>query len=100
MSTILVVSDCGPIQYLTLLGRIELLTHFFGEVLVPSAVVRELSHPSTPEPIHAFILSQPAWLKIVECPTTNPKFDRFGVGEREALTVALLHPGAVLLCDV
>jgi len=99
MSSILVVSDTGPIHYLTLLGRIELLTHFFGDVLVPSAVVRELSHPSTPEPIRAFILSQPVWLKVVECLTTDPKFDRFGAGEREALTVALSHPGAVLLCD-
>jgi uncharacterized protein len=99
MSSILVVSDTGPIQYLTQLGRVELLKQFFGEVVVPSAVVRELSHPSTPEPIRAFILGQPAWLKIVECPTTDPKFNRFGAGEREALTVALFLPSAVLLCD-
>ncbi len=99
MSVLLVVSDTGPIHYLTLLGRIEVLSHFFGEILVPSAVLRELNHHSTPQPIRELMLNRPAWMKEVDCPRTNSKFDRFGIGEREALTVALLHPGAVLLCD-
>ncbi|MFO0937492.1 MAG: hypothetical protein U0798_13360 [Gemmataceae bacterium] len=95
----IVVSDTGPIHYLTLLGRIDLLAHFFGEVLVPSAVIWELSHSSTPDAIRDFMSNRPAWLKEISCPQTDPKFDRFGIGEREALTVALRHPGSVLLCD-
>jgi predicted nucleic acid-binding protein len=99
MSSILVVSDTGPIHYLTLLGRIDLLPHFFGEVLVPSAVLQELNHSSTPQVIREFMSSQPDWLNVVDCPVTDPKFNHFGVGEREALTMAFLNPGAVLLCD-
>jgi predicted nucleic acid-binding protein len=99
MSSILVVTDTGPIHYLTLLGRIGLLPHFYGEVLIPAAVLRELGHASTPQQIRDFIHGQPSWLKVIDCPETDPKFDRFGIGEREALTVAMLHPGAVLLCD-
>lgn len=99
MSSVVVVSDTGPILYLTLLGRIDLLPHFFGEVLVPSAVLQELSHPNAPQPLQEMILNMPSWIKEVACPETDPKFDGFGVGEREALTIALLHPGSVLLCD-
>jgi hypothetical protein len=99
MSPVLVVSDTGPIHYLTLLGRIELLSHFFGEVLVPSAVIRELSNSSTPEPVRDLIANKPPWMKEVACPETDPKFNGLGIGEREAMTVALLNPGAVLLCD-
>jgi predicted nucleic acid-binding protein len=99
MASVIVISDTGPIHYLTLLGRVELLAHFYGEVLVPSAVLCELNHSSTPQPIRELIANLPPWLKEVACPTTDPRFDGLGIGEREALTVALLHPGSVLLCD-
>jgi uncharacterized protein len=99
MSPVLVVSDTGPIHDLTLLGRIEVLAHFFGEMLVPTAVLGELSEPNTPQPVRDMIASKPTWMKEVTCPETNPKFAGFGAGEREALTVASLHPGAVLLSD-
>lgn len=99
MTPVVVISDTGPIHYLILIGRVDLLPHFFGEVLVPSAVLRELNHPHTPLPVREWILNRPPWLKEVVCSRTNPKFDGFGPGEREALTIAALNPDSVLLCD-
>jgi predicted nucleic acid-binding protein len=99
MTPVVVISDTGPIHYLILIGRVDLLSHFFGEVLVPSAVLRELNHPHTPLPVREWILNRPPWIKEVVCPKTAPRFDGFGLGEREALTVAALNPGSVLLCD-
>lgn len=99
MSPVVVISDTGPIHYLILIDRVELLFHFFGEVLVPSAVLRELNNPHTPLPVRTWILNRPSWIKEVICSRTDPKFNGFGLGEREALTLALLNPCSVLLCD-
>jgi len=44
----LIVADTGPLQYLLLIGQIELLPSLFGDIYIPSSVVGELSHPRTP----------------------------------------------------
>lgn len=39
----IVVADSGPLHYLILLGHVDLLRRFYGQVLVPEAVAHELS---------------------------------------------------------
>ena len=42
-------SDTSPIHYLLLIGEINLLPKQFQEILIPPAVVAELSHPHAPQ---------------------------------------------------
>jgi len=48
----LVVSDATPFNILIRAELSHLLPTLFGRVVVPPAVQRELTHPSTPEVIH------------------------------------------------
>ena len=44
----IIVSDTTPINYLVLIGEIDLLEKLYRRVIVPQAVVHELHHPRTP----------------------------------------------------
>jgi hypothetical protein len=43
-----VVSDAGPLHYLTLVGHADKHPVLYGAVAVPERVAVELSHPNTP----------------------------------------------------
>lgn len=47
------MADSTPINILARIGQIELLHRVFGEVLIPPAVVAELSAPQTPDVVRA-----------------------------------------------
>jgi predicted nucleic acid-binding protein len=50
----IVVADSGPLHYLILLGHVDFLRRFYGQVLVPEAVAHEPSRPtwrSEPSPL-------------------------------------------------
>jgi predicted nucleic acid-binding protein len=44
----LVISDTTPLNYLILIGQIEVLPKLFGRLIVPPAVIRERLHPKAP----------------------------------------------------
>ena len=44
----LIIADTGPINYLVLIGNIELLPILFENVILPSAVQAELTDPDAP----------------------------------------------------
>jgi len=60
----IVVSDTSPLNYLVLVGAIDVLPKLFGEVYVPLAVIQELQHPRTPVPVKQWAQSPPDWLRI------------------------------------
>jgi predicted nucleic acid-binding protein len=45
---VIVVSDTSPLNYLLLIQAIDVLPQLFREVLVPTAVVMELSNSKAP----------------------------------------------------
>lgn len=49
----LVVGDTEPLNYLVLIGRIDILPKLFEKVLVPQAVCNELRHPAAPPRVRA-----------------------------------------------
>ena len=49
----IVVSDTSPLNYLVLIGAIDVLPQLFGEVYVPPRVMQELQRSRTPEPCQA-----------------------------------------------
>ena len=45
----MVVSNTSPLNYLILIGQIELLPQLYGRVLIPRSVHEELNAPETPD---------------------------------------------------
>ncbi|WP_287745522.1 DUF3368 domain-containing protein [Methylobacterium sp.] len=61
-----VVADTGPLNYLLLIGQIDLLPHLFDGACVPRAVQVELSHRDAPDAVRLRIAGDPDWLTV--CP--------------------------------
>lgn len=93
------VADTGPLLYLSLVGRVELLPLLFERVLVPEAVVDELTHVSTPELVRRFVADCPSWLQVCPASETDSSLRRSGRGEREAIALAVSRGADVLLID-
>ena len=51
----LVVTDTTPINYLVLIGHVDILPSLYSHVVIPQAVVGDLQHPRTPESVRAWI---------------------------------------------
>ena len=93
------VVDTGPLLYIGLIGRSELLPLLFEKVLVPRAVAEELSHASTPEQVRNLIANCPRWLEIRSVRDVDASLSRFGRGEQEAIALAVSVAADVLLID-
>lgn len=55
----IVVADTSPINYLILLGHVEILPEIYGEVLIPQAVYDELQDSDAPTEVRCVALSTP-----------------------------------------
>ena len=49
----IVIADTGPINYLILIGEIEVLPELYHRVTIPPSVCEELGRPGAPEPFPA-----------------------------------------------
>ena len=96
----LVVSDATPIHYLVLIDEIHLLRELYERILVPEAVVAELSVPKAPSVVREWIASMPDWTSVrtMDGPTHLP-FPTLGLGERQAIALAHASRTSILLTD-
>jgi predicted nucleic acid-binding protein len=83
----IVVSDTSPLNYLVLVGAIEVLPVIFGRVVAPQAVVEELQDPAAPDAVRAWIAAPPNWLEVRNPTTVDPSL-ALGRGERDAICLA------------
>lgn len=95
----IVVSDTGPLNYLALIGHVEVLPTLYEVVVIPKAVASELSRPSCPETVRALIESPPVWLRIDQAPESDPDLGALGDGEQQAIALARSLHADLLLCD-
>lgn len=95
----LVIADTSPINYLLLIGCIDILPALFQKVILPSAVKAELSDPDTPDLVRSWVAAPPQWLEVQH--TTLPDaVSGLGTGETEAITLAVeLHADLLLMDD-
>ena len=98
----LIIADTGPINYLVLIGNIDLLPILFEKVILPSAVEAELSDPDAPPSVRNWIAAPPAWLDVYETP--RRQFDQASVegldeGETAAIALAISLDADLLLMD-
>ena len=95
---ILVVADTSPLNYLVRIGAIEILSHFFDQVVIPGTVLTELLHPATPSAVRQWATKLPEWAVMRTAKATTPL--DLDPGETEAIALALeLQSFAILLDD-
>lgn len=95
----IIVSDTTPLNYLILINQANILHELYDSVIVPQAVFDEMQRAETPVEVRAWIADRPEWLEVLpaRAPVTALKL---GVGEREAIALALeLHADVLLLDD-
>lgn len=85
----IVVAVTSPLNYLILIGRINVLKVLYGRILIPYAVHDEMLSPKAPASVRAWATSPLEWLDIVSPSAASvaslPRLDR---GETEAIALA------------
>lgn len=96
----IVVADTSPLNYLVLIGHVEVLPYFYQRILVPPSVWEELRDANTPEVVRTWMAHHPAWLErrpLNHPPDASLNFlDR---GESEAIALALEFGADRLIAD-
>lgn len=96
----IVVADTGPLNYLVLIGQVNLLPALFEKVIVPIVVYRELTSPKAPLPIRLWLASNPPWLELhIETLDAEPPMLTLDAGEAQAIQLAVLLEADLLLID-
>jgi predicted nucleic acid-binding protein len=85
---VIVVSDTTPLNYLVLVGAIDVLPLLFQEVFAPPSVIAELTQLRTPPLVSKWAGSPPPWLKVVAPSTRLASTVLLGDGEGDALSLA------------
>ena len=95
---ILVVADTGPICYLALIEAADILARLYDRVVLPSAVLAELTHPNAPAAVKAWASRLPAWVEVRRA-THVDAGSVLGPGEAEAIALAQELKADSLLLD-
>jgi predicted nucleic acid-binding protein len=98
----LVIADTGPVNYLILIGCIDLLPILFEKVILPAPVQVELAAGKAPQPVRNWIANPPAWIEVRETPDgfdTDPLLAGIHKGEQAAIVLASALQADLLLMD-
>lgn len=95
-----VVSNTTPLNYLILIGRAELLNQLYLNVVIPEAVFKELTSPSTPKSVRDWMADKPAWLSVQQATSgVTGEMEDIQIGEREAIRLAQAIRSDYILLD-
>jgi predicted nucleic acid-binding protein len=94
-----VVADSSPLNYLTLIGSIDVLHRLYGGVIVPQQVITELIDPAAPDDVRKWASDLPDWIDVRVTVTGDDDMMHLDPGERAAIVLAQSEPGALLLID-
>jgi predicted nucleic acid-binding protein len=98
----LIVADTSPVNYLLLIGKIELLPQLFEKLFMPAEVRDELMDVEAPPLVRQWIIAPPAWLEIrsvVSSDTRDTALQDLDEGEKAAITLAISLGADLVLMD-
>jgi predicted nucleic acid-binding protein len=99
----LVIADTGPINYLIVIGHVELLPVLFERIILPATVLGELTSRKAPVSVQAWAAALPSWLDVRESPRSilqDSSFSSIDPGEKAAIELAVsLHADLLLMDD-
>jgi predicted nucleic acid-binding protein len=85
----IVVADASPINYLVLIGEIDILSKLYSHIMIPNVVVEELLDPSAPTAVAAWTRNLPEWITVSDVASTlEQKPDEIDAGEWSAIMLA------------
>lgn len=97
------VSNTSPLCHAVWIGEAEILPQLFSSVMVPRAIVEELSHPGAPDRVRTWMQAPPSWLEVVEVDAGEipPHLTKIHRGEWEAIQLARqVEPDFVLIDEL
>src|SRR6267142_273758 len=94
-----VIADSSPLNYLTLIGSVDVLHRLYGTVIVPQQVIAELIDPAAPEDVRKWASDLPKWIDLRQTVVSDDDMTHLDLGERAAIVLAQSQPGALLLID-
>jgi predicted nucleic acid-binding protein len=78
----LVIADTGPVNYLILIGHIDVLPALFEKVILPAVVRDELKHRKASPVVQQWIADPPLWVEIhASAQVHDPSADALDPGE-------------------
>jgi len=98
----LVVADTGPLNYLILVGHIDLLSVLFERVVLPATVQSELASVKAPPIVRHWIANRPHWVEVREAPhiqVEDASLKGIDAGEKAAIQLAASLNADLLLMD-
>jgi predicted nucleic acid-binding protein len=96
----IVVADASPLHYLVQIECVDLLQNLYGRVVVPTGVMMELRHASTPASVALWATNLPAWIEVCRVRVRkDPDLEVLDPGEREAIQLAEDQYADLLLID-
>lgn len=95
----IVVADTSPINYLLLIGQIDLLPRLFQHIIIPDVVRDEMLNPDAPLILQQWIANSPSWLAIQPVPEVDKTLNALDPGEQAAITLAQTLPADLLIID-
>jgi predicted nucleic acid-binding protein len=96
----LIVADTTPLNYLVLIEAVEVLPRLYGRVLIPPAVMAELSDPLAPAQVRAWVTQSRSWLHVVPLRApADASLMHLDPGERDAIALATEQQASLLLMD-
>jgi predicted nucleic acid-binding protein len=97
-----VIAGTGPLNYLILIGYIDLLPVLFEKVFLPVAVQSELASSKAPPFVRDWIANLPAWVEVREAPLSQAEdasLKGIDAGEKAAIQLAALLNAGLLVMD-
>jgi len=95
---ILIVSDTGPVNYLILIGHIDLMHRLADRVLLPSGVRLELLNPMAPLLVREWAANLPGWIEVQSAANPAPA-EGLSPADSEAIALAKELGATLLLTD-
>ena len=99
----LVIADTSPINYLLLIGHIDILPALFERIILPAGVMDELRHPKAPAVVRSWVASLPEWVdarRTASGHVHDVALENLDAGEEDAILLAMeLHADLILMDD-
>ena len=87
-----VIADSSPLNYLTLIGSVDVLQQLYGVVVAPRQVISELLDEAAPQDVRTWALNLPAWIDVREAVIADDDMTHLDLGERAAMFTRTADP--------
>jgi predicted nucleic acid-binding protein len=96
----LVIADTGAINYLILIGHIDVLPALLDRAILPAAVRDELKHRKAPAPVQQWIADPPSWAEVHHTAHVHDaSMEELDAGEEDAIALAVELRADLILMD-